>query len=457
MPARYRRFHFHPAAAVGLLLCLGGGTALNAYEVRPWARETRMVEALHARLAAGADPFAVLGGARVALHPAVAPFYAARGWAPAWADAAARDTLLFLVGDAAADGLDPAAFAPAAFAALAAAPVPEGRAGDSLFVERDLLFSDLFFRLGERLRGPTVPPESVYTARQWRPVPRPALDLTPYLADAFAAPVAAEGVARALDRLRPASPDYRALRAALARTLEQPAEGGDAGEAGLADLLRLNLERWRWLPDALGDFHVLVNIPAYELAVREADGARWRDALRMRVVVGKPGWSTTVMTDTMDQVVFNPTWSIPASIQRESYGSYRGPIIRGPGPGNPLGRAKFLFPNEHAIYIHDTNSRWPFERDARAYSHGCVRAQHPDSLAMVIMAHANGWAAEEVEAVWEGPWRTRPVDLERPVPVHLVYFTAWAAADGRVTRYDDVYGRDAPLAAALGLGAPRAE
>jgi murein L,D-transpeptidase YcbB/YkuD len=451
MPSRYRRFHVHPAAAVGLLLCLGGGTALDAYETRPWAREDRVAEAFHARLAAEGEVLALLDGERVALHPAVAPFYAARAWAPAWADAAARDTLLFLVGDLSADGLDPAAFAPGAYAALAAATVPEGRAGDSLFVERDLLFSDLFFRVGERLRSPTVPPESVYTARQWRPVPRPARDLAPALAEALAAPAPAEGVARALDRLRPQDPAYRALRAALARALESP------GDAELADLFRLNLERWRWLPDDLGDFHLLVNIPAYELAVRERDGdaaGGWREALRMRVVVGKPGWSTTVMTDTMEQVVFNPTWSIPASIQRESYGYYRGPIVRRPGPGNPLGRVKFLFPNEYAIYLHDTTSRWPFERDARAYSHGCVRLHHPDSLAMAVMRHANGWADEEVAEIWNGPWRHRPVALEEPVPVHLVYFTAWAGADGRVTRYDDVYGRDAPLAAALGLGSP---
>jgi murein L,D-transpeptidase YcbB/YkuD len=173
----------------------------------------------------------------------------------------------------------------------------------------------------------------------------------------------------------------------------------------------------------------------------------------MRVVVGLPSWATTVMTDTLETVVFNPTWSIPASIQRESYGAYRGRVVRPAGPGNPLGRAKFLFPNEYAIYIHDTTSRWAFARDARAYSHGCVRAHHPDSLAMTIMAHANGWDPEEVEAIWRGPWRTRSVTLERPVPVHLVYFTAWADDDGRVTRYADVYGRDAPLAAALGLRA----
>jgi murein L,D-transpeptidase YcbB/YkuD len=443
------RFYFS-IAAVGLLLGLGGSTAFGVYKTRPWVREPRVAEAIAARLAADSAA-AAHGGTGPSLHPAVAPFYAARLYAPAWEDPAARDTLVYLLGDVAADGLDPEAFDPGAYAALSAAVPPEGRDGEGLLAERDLRFTDLFLRLGAALSSPTVAPDSLYRRSQWRPVPKPPTDLPTALARAVADPVPAEGVARTLEALRPQDPQYRALRAAYARALR---DGDDA----LADLLRLNLERWRWLPDRLGDFHVLVNLPAYELTLRErepapvdAGGDGYRDALRMRVVIGKRGWSTTVMTDTMTQVVFNPTWSIPPSIQRESYGYYRGQMVRPPGPGNPLGRAKFLFPNEYAIYLHDTPSRWPFERDARAYSHGCVRLHRPDSLAMAIMRHANGWADEEITEIWRGPWRHRPVDLERPVPVHLVYFTAWAEPDGRVTRYDDVYGRDPALAAALGL------
>lgn len=445
MSVRHHRFHTSPLAVLGLLLCLGGSAALTLYETKPWAREHRLVAALESRLAAPPG-HAHRGGIRVALHPAVAPFYAERAWTPAWTDAAARDTLLFLLHESAADGLDPETFSPYALAALSAAVLPDGPAGDSLLIERDLLFSDLFARLGDRLQSPSVAPDSLYRRSQWRPAPRSTRDLGGALKAAFATPNPAEGVARALDGLRPRHPDYRALRRALARALES----ADAPAEDL-DLLRLNLERWRWMPDSLGDFHVLVNIPAYRLTVRERVGDAWREVSSMRVVVGKQGWSTTVMTDTIEQVVFNPTWTIPPSIQREQYGAYRGRMVRPPGPGNPLGRAKFLFPNEYAIYIHDTPTRWPFAREGRAYSHGCIRAQHPDSLAMAIMAYANGWAPEEVTAIWNGPWRLRPVALEKPVPVHLAYFTAWADADGVVTQYEDVYGRDAPLATALGL------
>ncbi|HYE94568.1 MAG TPA: L,D-transpeptidase family protein, partial [Rubricoccaceae bacterium] len=125
----------------------------------------------------------------------------------------------------------------------------------------------------------------------------------------------------------------------------------------LSPLLALNLERWRWLPDDLGARHVLVNLPTYELAVRDRSGEGWAEAVRMGVVIGRRyGWKTPVFSDTLSMVVFNPTWSIPASIQREM--GYRRPrlMVRGPGPWNPLGRVKFVFPNPYGIYFHDTTA-----------------------------------------------------------------------------------------------------
>jgi murein L,D-transpeptidase YcbB/YkuD len=157
-----------------------------------------------------------------------------------------------------------------------------------------------------------------------------------------------------------------------------------------------------------------------------------------------------VFSDTLSQVVFSPTWTIPASIQMESYGwvNPRG-VVRGPGPGNPLGRVKFVFPNPHAIYFHDTNARAAFERDVRAVSHGCIRLHEPQALAEHVLRE-EGWDTTRVAARFRGPWRTEPVDLTRPLPVHLVYLTAEPAPDGGVRVLDDVYGYDAPLAEALG-------
>ncbi|MCH8030820.1 MAG: L,D-transpeptidase family protein, partial [Bacteroidetes bacterium] len=177
-------------------------------------------------------------------------------------------------------------------------------------------------------------------------------------------------------------------------------------------LLTLNLERWRWLPQDLGDFHVLVNIPSFDLAVRERNGDTYTEHLRMNTIVGKRAWETPVFSDTMTLVVFNPTWTIPASIQMESYGRVdpRG-MVRDPGPGNPMGRVKFIFPNDHAIYIHDTPSRWAFNQNRRAYSHGCIRAHEAGRLAEEILTRTNGWTVEDVEAKFNGPWRLQNVEL----------------------------------------------
>lgn len=227
--------------------------------------------------------------------------------------------------------------------------------------------------------------------------------------------------------------------------------------AELIPLLALNLEKWRWLPRDLGDLHVWVNVPRFELALRERAGDDWSDATRFVTVVGAHDWETPAFTDTMETIVFNPTWIVPASIQRESYGEVRGFVERQPGPGNAMGRVKFLFPNDHAVYVHDTPSKWAFGVDDRARSHGCVRAGNPEALARELLTRTNGWTAERVRAIFQGPWGpTQSVTVEATVPVHLVYFTAEVDPDGRLRVYDDVYRRDARLADALGLERPDA-
>lgn len=227
----------------------------------------------------------------------------------------------------------------------------------------------------------------------------------------------------------------------------------------LIPLMRLNLARWQWLPDSLGTLHVFVNIPEFELTVVDGDSAGApHEVLRSNVVVGTRGWETPVMTDTMEFLVFNPTWTIPASIQKESYGRVdpRG-MVRDPGPSNPLGRVKFMFPNDHAIYIHDTPSKWAFGEPRRAYSHGCVRAGDPRDLAAALLTRVNGWKREQIDEIFEGPWRLQQEDLDGPVPVHLVYMTAVADRAGRVRVFDDVYGHDKKLAVALGILLPEIE
>jgi len=224
----------------------------------------------------------------------------------------------------------------------------------------------------------------------------------------------------------------------------------------------------------LGDRFVLVNIPAFEL--RYVRGGEVRH--RARVVVGTPRHQTPVFSDTIEHLVFNPYWHVPASIAREelvhdfkkdagamaargfqlidSGGGVASPTTvdwasvspaalpfrfrQGPGAANALGHVKFMFPNEHSVYLHDTPSRHLFARSARAFSHGCVRVEGPMTLAERLL-ETDGYSAEEV-AAWVAARRTRTVHLRVPVPVHLVYLTAWTDDAGRVQFREDLYRRD---------------
>jgi murein L,D-transpeptidase YcbB/YkuD len=257
--------------------------------------------------------------------------------------------------------------------------------------------------------------------------------------------------------------------------------------ASVIEAVALNMERWRWLPDALGTFHVLANLPAYELTVRHAAAGGWQDTLRMPAAIGLAdagSWTTPVLSDSIVSVVFDPSWYVPSSIaaasllpmaradstslSRRGFRVYRGgaavdplrvpwdsvstagfSFVQRPGPGNPLGRLKFVMPNEHAVLIHDTNKPGHFARTDRAVSTGCVQASDAPALARVLLGVVNRWPSDQVDA-WMARWGERSVPLDAPVPVHFVYFTAWPEADGRLRLFDDVYGRDAVLAAALG-------
>ena len=253
------------------------------------------------------------------------------------------------------------------------------------------------------------------------------------------------------------------------------------------DQLELNLERWRWLPQDLGRRHILVNIPAFELEVLEEDAA----VLAMRVVVGVPdsGQHTPVFSDTMRYLVLNPYWQVPddiarkdllAHVQRDStyltqqkirvfkgWGPeakevdpatvewsaitadnfpYR--LRQDPGPINSLGRIKFMFPNKFNVYLHDTPSRPLFGRTRRDFSHGCIRIQKPIELALYLLRKDSRWNREALlGALDEVVDRTVP--LPEPIPIHLLYWTAWADENGTIEFRRDIYGRDAPLLEAL--------
>ena len=238
--------------------------------------------------------------------------------------------------------------------------------------------------------------------------------------------------------------------------------------------LAANLERHRWLPRTRGDRYVIVNVPAFRLRAYDAG----REALSMNVVVGAEygGRTTPVFSDSMAYVVFRPYWNVPQGIAarelwpaqrrdpsyfrrngyeavRASWGTY---VRQKPGPGNALGHAKFIFPNDFAIYLHDTPARRLFAEQVRAFSHGCIRVEHPDRLAEFVLG-PQGWGLERVQDAMERGTDDHRVYLDRKLPVYIVYFTTYGL-DGALHFASDVYDRDDALVRAMGRAAlPSAE
>lgn len=237
--------------------------------------------------------------------------------------------------------------------------------------------------------------------------------------------------------------------------------------------LEANLARWQKMPKDLGPRYLLVNIPEYTLRLVEGEEEQYR----MRVVVGKTKHQTPQLSTRLTRVVFNPTWTVPRNIAvREllpkgtgnlSAGGYRLVNNRGKsvpfsganlralrlgsvalqqrgGAGNALGRFKFVIPNRQAIFLHDTQKKNLFGRSQRAFSHGCVRLEKPDELARIVLAQQGNpgkWDSDRLARYTTGS-RTRSVALDQPIPVHIVYWTAWVDEEGQLNFRPDIYQRD---------------
>lgn len=249
--------------------------------------------------------------------------------------------------------------------------------------------------------------------------------------------------------------------------------------------IALNMERFRWMPDDLGNDHVFVNMAGFELDYVKDGTTR----LSMRVVVGRRFRETPIFSDAIRYLEFNPTWSVPrkiaiedllpkirrdpgylaaggyqllaatageapldpATIDWSSLGAGRFPyrLRQMPGEKNALGRVKFMFPNPFDVYLHDTPAREQFRRSVRAFSSGCIRLERPLQLAEAMLRGDNQDPGRVDEIVRSA--QTTRVNLAAAVPVHLTYLTAWIGEGGTVEFRDDVYGRDALLAKALRL------
>ncbi|MEM1317328.1 MAG: L,D-transpeptidase family protein [Pseudomonadota bacterium] len=247
------------------------------------------------------------------------------------------------------------------------------------------------------------------------------------------------------------------------------------------DKVRLAMERLRWHPDSLGRRHVFINQPAYRATLM--DGGK--PQISMRAVVGKPQHQTNFFHDTIDYVEFNPYWGVPRSIlvnemlpklrsnpgyldklgyeittqsgsRVSSYSidwwsvgaNFPYNVRQPPGPKNALGELKIMFPNKHAIYMHDTPAKSLFQRDQRAYSHGCVRLAEPRKMAAAVL----GTRVDDVAAeIFDGKNKRR--NLSTKLPVYVSYFTAWPTSEGKVQYFGDIYQRDTALLKAMDMEA----
>jgi murein L,D-transpeptidase YcbB/YkuD len=247
-----------------------------------------------------------------------------------------------------------------------------------------------------------------------------------------------------LNSLLPTHPQYAELKALL----------GTAKDKKLLDKVRTNLDRWRWLPRDLGQRYVIVNVPAYSVALVE-DG---QVIARHKAVVGAPKTATPQLMATATGVIFNPWWEVPKSITPEVRGKkgyvtvktpdggvrYRQP----PGPANALGRMKVVMPNNYAIYLHDTPSKAAFKKQARAFSHGCIRTEDPLTFAAALLGNPEWDRAAIDRAIAAG--KTVQAKSTVATPVYITYFTTAALAAGEgIISYPDVYGRDTKVVTAL--------
>jgi murein L,D-transpeptidase YcbB/YkuD len=250
-------------------------------------------------------------------------------------------------------------------------------------------------------------------------------------------------VAEALDSLLPTHPQYAALKALLS---------DKSVDSKTRDRILINLDRWRWLPRDLGSKYVIVNVPAYTVALVE----NGQTLNRRRAVAGALKTPTPQLSAVITGAIFNPWWEVPTSLSAEVAGKKgyvsvpNGKGVRWrqpPGPGNALGRVKLVMGNPHAIYLHDTNAKNLFNRQARAYSHGCIRTENAVGFAETLLEGTEWDHAKVTQTVASG--KSTQANLAAPVPVYIVYFTVAATSDGPPMSYADMYGRDGKVLAGL--------
>ena len=320
-----------------------------------------------------------------------------------------------------------------------------------------------------------------------------AIDRKPQLiasADVLAALGSGNDLAATLRGFHPKHPQFEKLRQQLLRHRQgedvveaPPAPAAIPGKkasappkppsrASIERKIVTNMEMWRWMPE-MGAYHIQANIPEYQFRmVRDGKVVHTE-----RIIVGKPVTMTPMFSDEMRLVVFKPFWNVPESIkwkelqpqlmrsgsalakaglkaqingrdvdpgqvEWETADMRQVHIFQPPGPANALGQVKFLFPNKHDVYMHDTPTKPLFSTNVRTYSHGCVRVRDPLKFAEVILSEDKGWSRTQINQLANTGPDNNEVKLNRKIPVHLTYFTAWVDDGDKLQTVSDIYGHE---------------
>ena len=294
--------------------------------------------------------------------------------------------------------------------------------------------------------------------RQNYHIPDPDLDGS-RLDTLLRAGLAQHRIGEALTGLLPTHPQYAALKHALEVTPKT--------ETAKVDRIRLNLDRWRWLPRDLGERYIIVNVPAFTAALVE----NGTTVSRHVAVAGAVKTPTPQLMANATGVILNPWWEVPASISKEVAGKPGYVSVKGsdgkvqrwrqpPGPRNALGQIKFVMYNPQNIYLHDTTAKSLFDTKMRAYSHGCIRTEHIMLLAERLLgegAPVEGTPEAEGKTIWTpekiretvASRKTVQANFPKPLPVYIVYMSSAALQDGSIKDYADIYKKDTKVLAAL--------
>ncbi len=372
-------------------------------------------------------------------------------------------------------GLAPADYDAARLTALVSAPTVT----IAERAEFDLMLTVATIRTLRALRFGVVNPSDAHPTLR---ITRDSVDFTPVIT-ALVSGIATDSI---LDAAEPRIVKYQTLKNSLA--LYRARAAVDSAQQHRVAQIIVTLERWRWLPRSFTTPPVIVNIPAFDLDAWSSDVSRGVSALHMNVVAGSAGMhETPLMADTIRYIEFAPYWNLPLSIAKSellpiamrdphllTVNNYEVVNRRGrvlvpsvaslrrvlagtafirqlPGGLNSLGKVKFLFPNVHDVYLHDSPVRADFQRTRRDQSHGCVRLGDARAFAAFLLRDQSEWTASRIDAAMSGRLPTR-VGLVQPVPIFLFYATADARPDGSIVFHDDIYGHDAALRALMSGG-----